>query len=871
MNQTPSPAALAASIRFQAPPPPFDEDDDALTDLVHPPKITGITGITDTISNADFLRAVHHATPEGARYGVVSFPGNPSSAPRSAWNATPAGSELPDRANNYFTVASYYNDESGGFRRTKKTFAALAAIVLDDVGTKIDAERVSLDPSWRLETSPGNFQVGYILEVPLASAPEADRLMKAVIDAGLCDPGAGGPTARLVRLPVGINGKSDPAFTCVLTEWCPERRYDPDALVAGFGLELPEAGRPKAPRQPANPRPAAHDDVYFAAPDHNPVIQALQAQGLYKQPLGNGRHDVSCPWCSEHSDALDNGAAYFEPDDGFPLGGFKCLHSHGDRLHIRDLLAFLKVAPKAAKMKPTLRAIAGDLHRVVDRGEQLLAATGLYYQSGGMISVVSTDPATAETYIQPVSAPAVVRALSRVALWERYDGRAEDFVTCDPPARHCAVLYDASDYPHLPVLRGIARQPHLRDDGSLVATSGYDRLTGRFGVFNARQYDIPARPTRADAQRALGVLRELIEEVAFASPAIDQSAALSAMLAAAVRPSLPTCPGYLTKAHQIGSGKSFLNRIISTLATAQNVPGVAFPGDGDEMRKTLIAMLMKSPAVINFDDLNGDIVPSESLKTCLTEEFIGGRLLGLSKDITCSTRSLFLFSGNNVEPLRDMARRIVSIHLDPATENPTERQFKRPHAEADARRNRARYVSAALTIVRAWLAAGGPLASVKPVASYGRWSDWCRQPLMWLGLADPATRLFEQLTIDPDHELLGRMLRGWSAAHGDKGMLIREVLAASLSDDFHEAIRDVAEDKGGEINRRRLAWWLRKHQGRVVDGLRFQRGDSNRGLDKWSALSVTPVTPVISSAPTESVTARSSSPEAEDDLETLLI
>lgn len=42
MNQTPSPAALRASIRFQAPPPPFDEDDDALTDLVHPPKITGI-------------------------------------------------------------------------------------------------------------------------------------------------------------------------------------------------------------------------------------------------------------------------------------------------------------------------------------------------------------------------------------------------------------------------------------------------------------------------------------------------------------------------------------------------------------------------------------------------------------------------------------------------------------------------------------------------------------------------------------------------------------------------------------------------------------------------------------------------------------
>lgn len=871
MNQSPTPAAIAASQRFQAPPPAFEDAEDALTDSVSPPVETCETCETCSVSNGDFLQAIHHATPDSARCGVVSFHGNPTRVPRSSWKAAPASRVLPDQANNYFTISSYYNDEAGGFRRTKKTFAALAAIMLDDIGSKIDAERVTLAPSWRLETSPGNFQWGYILAVPLEPPAEANRLMGAVIAAGLCDPGADGPTARLARLPVGINGKKDPPHTCDLKEWAPERRYTMDDLVAGLGLELPEAGRPKAQRKSAGPHPAVSDDVYLAAPDNNPVIQALQAKGLYKQPLGSGRHDITCPWVSEHTDALDGGTAYFEPDDGFPLGGFKCLHSHGNRLHIRDLLAVLQVEARDAKMKPTLRVIAGDLHRVVDRGEQLLAATGLYYQSGGMIAVVSTDPSTAETFVQPVSAPAVVRALSRAALWERFDGRAEDFVTCDPPARHCAVLYDASDYPHLPVLRGIARQPHLRDDGSLVATAGYDALTGRFGVFNARQFDIPARPTRDDAQRALAILEDVLLEVAFADPAIDMAAALSAMLAAAVRPSLPTCPGYLTKAHQISAGKSFLNRIVSTLATAQNVPGVAFPGDGDEMRKTLIAMLMKSPAVINFDDLNGDIVPSESLKTCLTEEFIGGRLLGLSKDITCSTRSLFLFSGNNVVPLRDMARRIITIAIDPRTEKPTERQFKRPHAEADARRNRARYVSAALTIVRAWLAAGGPLTSVKPVASYGRWSDWCRQPLLWLGLADPATRLFEQLVKDPDQELLGRMLRGWHEAHGHRPMLVREVLAAFPDDDFSEAVRDIAEDKGGEINRRRLGWWLRKHQGRPVGDLRFERGESRRGGEAWAAVQVSPVLHVSASASTESVTAQCPTPEADDELERMLL
>lgn len=865
MRATPNPAAIAAALRFQVPPPPppappNDDDENDVTVLVPPPTETFKTCNT---GNLEFLAAVHHAAPEGARPGVISFPGNPTQVSGRSWTARPASWELPPAANNYCTLATYFNDDAGGFRRIKKTFAALSAIVLDDVGTKVDAERVTLEPSWRLETSSGNYQLGYILAEPVTAPAEADCLMNGIIAAGLCDPGMAGVLTQPARLPVGFNGKHDPPFICRLTEWKPSRRFSVAELVAGLGLELPEAGRPKRTR-PAGAdirRPAAGDDIYLPGPSTNPVLDALQAAGLYKQPLGNGKHDLTCPWVAEHTDRVDNGAAYFEPDDGFPLGGFKCLHSHGDRLHIRDLLDALNVPHREAKMKPTLRVIAGDLHRIVDRGERLLATTGLYFQTARLVTQVIHDPATLETAIQPVTAPALVRALSRVALWERYDARSKDFVTCDPPARHCAVLYDASDYPHLPVLRGIARQPHLRDDGTLVSQAGYDALTGRFGVFNARLFQVPARPTRAEAQQALLVLEDLICEVAFADPDIDKSAAISAMLAAAIRPSLPTCPGYLTKAHQIGSGKSFLNRIVSTLATPQNVPGVAFTSDSDEMNKLLIALLLKSPAVVNFDDLNGDIVPSESLKTCLSEEYIGGRLLQFSKDVTCATRALFLFSGNNVEPVRDMARRIISIHIDPKTEKPTERLFKRPNAEAHARRDRALSVSSALTIIRAWLVAGSPATTVRPVASYGRWSDWCRQPLLWLGMADPATRLFEQLTLDPDHELLGRMLRGWNSAHGHKPMLVREVLAGHPKEDFNEAIRDIAEDKGGEINRNRLGWWIKKHAGRVVSGLRFERGDSSRGGAAWQAVQVSKVLQDSVSELTESVKAAPLCPE----------
>ena len=817
------------------------------------------------VSNDDFLAAIFDTLPEGARPGIVSFPGNPApdGGPKSRWFARPAPANTPHTANNYFGVSSYFNDDASQFRRTKKTFAALHAVMLDDLGTKVDMDRlpVSLRLSWLLETSPGNYQGGFILAEPVTDSARAEGLMTAIIDAGLCDPGANGPTARLARLPVAINGKRSPVFECKLTEWAPDRRYTVQALVDGLGLALPAAGRPKktsAKSAMMSSRDDAPDDgVFIPAPDQNPVIAALKDMKLYKSPLGSGKHEITCPWCNEHTHGIDGGTAYFEPADGFPLGGFKCMHSHGDRLRIRDLLGLLSVQAAEARMKPTVRIQAGQIHRIVDRAERLLADSGRYYQSAGLVATVQTDPASDETAIVPVTQPALVRALSRVADWVKFDGREKAWVVADPPARHAGVLFDSSDYPHLPVLRGIARQPHLRNDGSVVTAAGYDTLTGRFGVFNARDYHIHEKPTNADAQAALARLDGLLDEVAFDTDN-DRAAALSAMLTAACRPSLPTAPGFHVAAHTIGSGKSFLSRLISALATPQNVPGVAFPSNGDEMRKTLIALLIKSPAVVNFDDLNGDIVPSEALKTCMTEEFIGGRLLGVSKDVSCSTRTLFLFSGNNVGPVRDMARRVLTIHLDARCENPVARVFKRPHLEAEVRRDRALYVSAALVIIRAWIAAGAPHTEVKPVASYGRWADCCRQPLLWLGRPDPAERLFEQLAHDPDAELLGRMLTEWHAAHGSTPMLVRDVVRRAYGfdangTDFAEVLKDIAEERG-EINRGRLGWWIKHHQGRIINGLKFNSVSSARGATQWRVVQASHVLQVPVGATEKSVT-----------------
>lgn len=798
------------------------------------------TDETDLVGNDDFLCTVFGEEPKDNLPIVVSFAGNPATVASRSWfgqASQPGRTRLPADANNYFSLAVFHPDNAGQYRRQKNSFHALYAVMLDDVGTKVAMDRMTLPASWLLETSSGNYQAGYLLNQPLTDGVIADRLMNAIVAANLCDPGANGPRARLARLPVAINGKFSPPFQCRMVTWSPELRYSLAELVAGLQLEMLETPRPKrqSHREPQE-RPADGDPVWLPQPDENVILVMLRDRGLYKNPLGNGKHDITCPWLNEHTGATDGGTAYFEPDDNWVIGGFKCLHGHCSERNIRDLLNYLNVDVNTARMKPTIRVIAGEIHRVVDAAERELANSRRFYQRGGLIVTVTTDPGTRETRVQEVSQPALVRALAGVATWERFDGRAEDWVRTDPPARHSAVLFDAIAYHHLPVLNGLTRQPYLRPNGSLMTMAGYDAVTGMFGVFDARAFSVADNASRADAEKALLVLTDLLTEFSFAQDC-DLAAALSAMLTAAIRPSLPQAPLIHVRAHMVGSGKSYLCELITAFATPQRGTPTTFPADDEECRKLLLAELLRSPAVIEFDNLTSDLLAHKSLCTTLTSEYISGRILGVSKTATVSTRTLFLSSGNNVGPIQDMTRRCITIHLSPQCEIPATRNFKRPDLLRDVLRERSRYVSAALTIVRAWNVADRPKTVCKPLASFGDWSELCRQPLLWLDCADPAASVFEAMTEDPDRETLARLLNAWKQVFGKNASMVRDAVqqASLMLDDnieLREVLHDIADERG-EINRRKLGWWIKRHEGRIVDGLRFVRAPGSRSAEAW--------------------------------------
>jgi hypothetical protein len=145
----------------------------------------------------------------------------------------------------------------------------------------------------------------------------------------------------------------------------------------------------------------------------------------------------------------------------------------------------------------------------------------------------------------------------------------------------------------------------------------------------------------------------------------------------------------------------------------------------------------------------------------------------------------------------------------------------------------------------------------KALASFGDWSDLCRQPLLWLGCSDPTASIFEAMARDPDREMLGRLLAQWEVAFGHSPTMVREALrlAPVRNPELIDIIRDIAEERG-EINRRKLGWWIKRHEGRIVDGRRFARGDGNSSAEAWRVESVLSVSPV-STTPGDECASRS--------------
>ena len=208
-------------------------------------------------------------------------------------------------------------------RRRKADVVNVYAVVLDDIGTKVQANTVPVQPSWKIETSLGSFQWGYLLE-PTSDRERFEAFVTVLGERGYTDKGAEGCN-RLVRVPGSVNIKPGrDRFAARIVEWEPDRAWTLESLMEAFGVTEADIQTAKKPARIAS--------ATGAAPMANidPVVDWLHDTGRIVEDRGEWV-DIRCPWHEAHTTGADT-ASYS------PLGrgterwvqsrGFSCLHEH---------------------------------------------------------------------------------------------------------------------------------------------------------------------------------------------------------------------------------------------------------------------------------------------------------------------------------------------------------------------------------------------------------------------------------------------------------------------------------------------------------------------------------------------------------------
>lgn len=494
------------------------------------------------------------------------------------------------------------------------------------------------------------------------------------------------------------------------------------------------------------------------------------------------------------------------------------------------------------------------LPKIVDECESYLSKSGVVYQRGGAIVRLSDQDAS----VLSVDAPWLRNFLELRFVFQKESKNG--FVAQQCPQDIADRIISLRGSWTLPNLRSVTKLPFMRLDGSIVCNCGYDEetqvfLTADYGDFSKKL----TRPSKAQLKKALKRLYMPFREFPFAE-SLDVGVLFAALLTAAVRVVLPTAPGFFIGAPVYGTGKSLLAETVA--ATTGKKPRVmAWPDKDAEQRKALVSVLRESPENIILDNLVGSW-NSADLAAILTSQEFHDRLLGVSEMIGLQTNCLILATGNNVTVAGDLARRVLVITLDSREERPDQRTFDFSPldlVEADPLQFRLD----ALTVLSGYHAAKKPRVVKGGMGSFEEWEGIVRQAVCWVAaeglspveIADPLRSIDKNFEEDVDTNRLRSVLAHWYSVVEERMVTLRELLALAEDDRssrnqdvdqldegesidcLYDMLTEVA-GRGTEINIKILAAWIRRHQRRVIEGMKLEKCSPVKNTDRWRVVRV---------------------------------
>ncbi|MHB8799808.1 MAG: hypothetical protein ACYDBY_15210 [Thermoanaerobaculia bacterium] len=518
--------------------------------------------------------------------------------------------------------------------------------------------------------------------------------------------------------------------------------------------------------------------------------------------------------------------------------------------------ALAEVKGLTRETRPEIQLHAGQLPATVDEAERALAGSGTYQRGNQLVRAIRAAPVTVRGVwrdgralsLVSISASHLVDTLTRSVTFLKWDGRADKWKPVNCPGEVATTLLSRVGQwteKYLPSLVGILETPTLRPDGSVLSEDGYDHETGLLVDLGGVTFpEIPPTPTQLDAARALELLTEILKSFPFVEET-DRSAAAAALLTGLVRRSLQTAPLFTFTAPKPRSGKSLLADLGGLLATGRRPAMVTFTGDAAEEKKRLMALLSGGDPVICFDNISAPI-GGDALCTILTQPTWTDRILGRNdagSAATVPTCATFTATGNNLVVEADLAARALPCRIDAAVEHPEEREFD-VNLYEEVPRRRPELVAAGLTILKAYHVAGRPPQGRPAWGGFDDWCRWVRDPLVWLGMADPVEGRKHVEANDPVHQKLVGLLSTWHEALRSVPHTTADAVRASgfqnpAAEALRGALLEIAGTPHGDINMRTLGRFLAGHADRIEGGLVLRRdGRRHGGAPAWRVFDV---------------------------------
>jgi putative DNA primase/helicase len=497
----------------------------------------------------------------------------------------------------------------------------------------------------------------------------------------------------------------------------------------------------------------------------------------------------------------------------------------------------------------TIHIVKGEIARMVDEAETALIAVDfaapIMVRAGMLVQpVIDRLPAshgrmTEVVLLRPLTTANIIYLLNKhAASFEQYDKRSGKWIIVDPPPVIATQLLEKGRW-QFPKVAGVITAPTLRPDGTVFNEIGYDLATQLWYKPDSQLVmpEIIQKPTRGQAEQALKLLDDLLVNFPFETD-VDHSVALAAILTTVLRGAFDVAPMILFRAPDVGSGKSFLADLISIIARGQVCPVITNAKTVEEAEKRLGALVLEGVPMISLDNCSSDL--GGDLLCQITERrLIRIRILGKSQAPECEWRGVLFATGNNITYLGDMSRRGLIAKLNPRLERPELREFDfNPIERVFA--DRGAYIAAAITIARAYIAAGSP----KVCGALGSYNDWARivrSPLVWLGQEDPVKSMDEAREEDPARRAVNTLITFWkthlppnvaytAAELIDKANKQRGVETADHvyeHDWAYPQLRELFLQQGGtprgDIDTRRIGNWLMSIRGRIHDGHCIER------------------------------------------------